>query len=237
MSNVTHFHIVQPLRVALAATAVVALALPAHAADLATKAYNWTGLYGGANFGFAFNTERATAPLGTASTDPSGVLGGGQLGYDFQFAPSWLAGTEAEFDGTTARSTTSVVGVGVQMETALSIASDHNWYGTLNGRFGYVAGPWLTFAKGGAAWMNANYQVEVNSGIAGVSSLNTTRTGWTAGGGAEYQPIPKWTVKVEYDCLDFGASTSNFAAPAGATTFKTQVNEVKAGINDHFGDL
>ena len=246
MSHVTHFHIRPSLRVALAMAASVALALPARAADLATKAppplpvaYLWTGLYGGANFGFAFNSEAMTTPFGSASSDPSGAVGGGQLGYNFQFAPSFLAGIEAELDGTTARSTTNVVGAGAQTGTALSIASDHDWYGTLSGRLGYVSGPWLVFAKGGAAWMNAGYQIQVNGGLAGGSSLSGTRAGWNAGGGVEYQLMPRWTVKVEYDRLDFGTSTLNVATPvgAGATTSRAQVNEVKVGVNYHFSGL
>src|SRR5450432_3549604 len=87
------------------ATAFVAamfmLQLPAHAADLSVKApvfspvavYNWTGLYGGANFGGVFNTEDVTTPLGIFSTDPSGAVGGFQAGYNYQFS-SWLIGVE-----------------------------------------------------------------------------------------------------------------------------------------------
>jgi outer membrane autotransporter protein len=246
MATIMHVHVVRSQRIFLVAAAL-ALALPAHAADLAVKApppaaptaYNWTGLYGGANFGGAFTGEDVTTPFGNASTDPSGALGGGQIGYNFQFAPSWLAGIEAEFDGTTARGTTSVVATGAQpgMGTALSITADHNWYGTLSGRLGYLSGAWLFYAKGGAAWMNADYQIQVNSGTAGASSLNTTRTGWNIGAGVEYMLTPRWSAKVEYDYLDFGSSTLNFAPVGGGTTFRTQVNEVKAGVNYHFNGL
>jgi opacity protein-like surface antigen len=244
MATVMHVHVAPWRRISLA-TSALALALPAHAADLAIKApppaapvaYNWTGLYGGANFGGAFNSEGVTTPFGATSTDPSGALGGGQIGYNFQFAPSWLAGIEGEFDGTSARGTTSAIGSDAQTATALSISGSHNWYATLSGRLGYVSGAWLFYGKGGAAWMNADYQIQVNSGLAGGGSLNATRTGWNLGAGVEYQLMPKWTVKVEYDYLDFGSSTLSFAPPVGATTFRTQVNEVKAGVNYHFSGL
>jgi opacity protein-like surface antigen len=241
MSIAMHFRIM-PSRCLALATA--ALALPADAADLATKvpppvaiAYNWNGLYGGANFGFSFNREGVTTPFGAASTDPSGVLGGGQVGYNFQFAPSWLIGIEGEFDGTSARGTTNVVGTGAQIGTALSVASDHDWYAVLSGRLGYVSGPWLFYAKGGPAWMNADYQIQVNSGVGGVLSLDTTRTGWMAGGGVEYMLTARWSAKVDYEYLEFGNSTLNFAAPVGATPVRSQVNEVKAGVNYHFSGL
>ena len=37
---------------------------------------------------------------------------------------------------------------------AATITSNHRWYGTLEGRLGYTQGPWLVYAKGGAAWIN-----------------------------------------------------------------------------------
>jgi len=45
---------------------------------------------------------------------------------------------------------------------------------------------------------------------------------------------PRWSAKVEYDYLDFGSSTLGFVTPFGTgLTFKTQINEVKAGLNYH----
>jgi outer membrane immunogenic protein len=236
MSTVMHFPIASPRSIVLA-TAALALALPAHAADLAVKApappplaaSSWTGFYAGANFGAATTSEEATTPFGAASPDPAGAIGGGQIGYNFQLAPAWLLGIEGDIDGTSVKGTTSVIG-----PSALSITSNHNWYATLAGRAGYVAGPWLFYAKAGGAWMNADYQIQVNSGAGGVASISSTRFGWTAGAGVEYQLMPKWTVKAEYDYLDFGSSNLNFAPIGTTATFKTDVNEIKVGANYHF---
>ena len=42
----------------------------------------------------------------------------------------------------------------------------------------------------------------------------------------------RWSAKLEYDYLGFGTETLNFGIPLGAaTTFKTQINEVKVGLN------
>ena len=163
MSTVMRFHsAVSPKGIALA-IALLTVALPAHAVDL-TKApptpvaYGWTGAYVGANFGGIFNRESVTTPLGIGSTDPSGPLGGAQLGYNYQFA-SWLLGVEAEFDGTTAQGTTNFVGPstgGPGTGTAISVFGDHRWYTTASGRLGYVMGSLLLYAKGGGAWMNAH---------------------------------------------------------------------------------
>jgi opacity protein-like surface antigen len=114
MSSVTRFHTVMPSPGTALAIVLLAVALPAHAADLLAKAppapaaYSWTGAYVGANFGGVFNSGGVTTPLGTGSTDPSGALGGGQFGYNYQFS-SWLLGIEGEFDGTTAQGSTNFV--------------------------------------------------------------------------------------------------------------------------------
>jgi opacity protein-like surface antigen len=47
-------------------------------------------------------------------------------------------------------------------------------------------GPLMLYAKGGAAWMIADYRIEVNSAIDGATLTNTTRTGWSVGTGLEY---------------------------------------------------
>jgi opacity protein-like surface antigen/outer membrane receptor protein involved in Fe transport len=201
----------------------------------AATAYHWNGLYAGANFGGALSAgEGVLTPIGGDTTNPSGVLGGLQLGYNYKFAPTWLAGIEGEFDWTSAQGKTNFV----DPAGSLSITSDHNWYSTLSGRLGYVMGPLMLYAKGGAAWMNADYRMEVNSGIDGFTLANTTKTGWNAGAGLEYMLGSRWSAKLEYDYLDFGSNTLSFVNPFGnSATFKTAVNEVKAGVNYHFDGI
>jgi opacity protein-like surface antigen/outer membrane receptor protein involved in Fe transport len=215
-------------------------AAPAYAADFPTKAarapaYQWTGPYVGANFGGAFGYEDVTTPIGISATDATGVLGGFQLGYNYQFAP-WLIGIEAEFDWTSAQGKANFVDP--SGTASLSVTSDHNWYGTLSGRLGYVTGPLMLYGKAGAAWMNADYRLEVNSGIDGATLTNTTRTGWNVGAGLEYMLGSRWSAKLEYDYLDFGSNTLGFVNPFGnSATVKTAVNEVKAGVNYHLGGI
>src|SRR6478735_4187751 len=94
------------LLLSTAALALVALAAPASAADLAarpyTKApayapatpiYNWTGFYIGGHVGGAFPGED-NALIG--SRDGT-FMGGVQGGYDYQFAPNWVFGLEANY--------------------------------------------------------------------------------------------------------------------------------------------
>jgi outer membrane immunogenic protein len=109
------------VEVAAAMAVAVVLCIPSGAADLGLRhhakerhfakepmvipppLYNWTGFYVGANFGGAVVRESVAGTGPTFSTDPSGVLGGFQAGYNFLFSPNWLRGIEAEFDFTSAR--------------------------------------------------------------------------------------------------------------------------------------
>src|SRR5262245_50823913 len=93
----------------LASTSVIAVAsaVPAYAADLPAKApamvapapipFTWTGLYVGAHVGYGYSkfTNQGFTDSGfptsfnTGSASTSGVIFGGQLGYNWQFAPQW----------------------------------------------------------------------------------------------------------------------------------------------------
>jgi opacity protein-like surface antigen len=211
------------------------------APDVYTKAptapaYHWTGLYFGANFGGAFNREDVASPIGIAATNPSGVLGGVQFGYNYLLAPHWLVGVEADLDWTSAQGKTNFIDPAGT--AALSVTSDHNWYDTVDARLGYVTGPLMLYAKGGAAWMNADYRLDVNSGIDGGTVMSANRSGWNVGAGLEYMLGSRWSAKLEYDYLDFGSKTLGFDTPFGnGVTFKSSINEVKAGVNYHFDGI
>jgi opacity protein-like surface antigen len=204
----------------------------------APTAYHWAGPYVGANFGGALSAgEDIITPIGSDAANPSGVLGGVQLGYNFRFSPSpWLIGIEAELDWTSAQGKSNLVDPAGT--ASLSITSDHNWYDTLTGRVGYVSGPLMLYAKGGAAWMNADYLMQVNSGLDGSTLTGTTRPGWIVGGGLEYMLGSHWSAKLEYDRLDFGSKTLSFVNPFGTSvTVESAVNRVKAGVNYHLDGL
>jgi opacity protein-like surface antigen/outer membrane receptor protein involved in Fe transport len=199
--------------------------------------YNWTGLYVGANLGSAFSAgEHVLTPIGWDKTNPAGALGGLQLGYNYLVAPNWLVGIEGELGWTSAQGKANFVDPAGT--ASLSITSDHNWYDTLTGRVGYVTGPLMLYAKGGAAWMNANYLMEVNSGLDGSTLAKTTKSGWVAGAGLEYMLGSHWSAKLEYTYLDFGSKTLAFPNQFGnSVTIESSVNQVKAGVNYHLEGL
>jgi opacity protein-like surface antigen len=109
----------------IVAIATLALAQMATAADLPRKApayepppppvYNWTGFYVGGNLGYGWGDSSYSfsadngAGQGLLNTGISGgitpragsfrttgIIGGGQLGYNWQFGKAWVAGIEAD---------------------------------------------------------------------------------------------------------------------------------------------
>jgi len=257
----------------LAATAVIGFAAinAASAADLALKApppppapvFSWTGWYAGLNLGGSFGRAGDTTTFGVGPTVLSstssrldGVIGGGQIGYNWQ-ASNWLFGLEADIQGSSERGTaTSSAGVagfcGVialfPCTTTGTLVDQEKlpWFGTVRGRVGVLASPtWLFYATGGLAYgeIKSNESLTVAGGpFAGgaiANSFSTTRAGWTAGGGVEGVISGNWTAKLEYLYMDYGKINNTFAGvvplftPINLSTHVTD-NVVRAGVNYHF---
>ena len=234
----------------------ILLAGPVSAADMPLKApappvnvFNWTGFYAGLNAGGSWGRARsdlaisgfATTVAVSDSVSPDGVVGGGQLGYNWQLDPNWLIGVEADIQASGEKASgrrfdnVDFEGVTTNYETKI------DWFGTVRGRLGYSFDRRiLLFATGGLAYGRMS--------ISGTSSTvfreATTaffnadvNTGWTVGGGVEgIAWNPRWTWKVEYLYLDFGKLDS--AVSAGLTTTHATTrftdNLVRAGLNFHF---
>jgi outer membrane immunogenic protein len=261
------------------ATAFVALATTGQAADLpppmVAKApppppwYDWTGFYIGANGGGSFGHASTTITTTTAgiapfsgSQDVNGGLGGGQLGYNWQFNHNWLLGIEADIQGTGQSGNdplpTVVTHGGFAILALPNVTTTGNiseklpWFGTVRGRLGYEpADRWLIYGTGGLAYgqVNTSTSITATTAFAGGpplavanagASANNVQVGWTVGAGIEYAFAQQWSVKVEYLYIDLGTFTNTFAGvgPAFPTiTASTHFtdNIVRAGINYNFG--
>src|SRR6202165_6122225 len=131
---------------AAAAALAANLTGPAVAADMPLQAaapfaarFNWTSFYLGGHLGGGFARKDLTDPVQlvqdslvgagstngvtTVSPSPSGVLIGGQIGCDYQFASSWVVGIEGAVSGATMKGSTSVgLPLGLPGETAVVTA-------------------------------------------------------------------------------------------------------------------
>jgi outer membrane immunogenic protein len=214
----------------------------------------WTGFYIGLNAGGTWSSNNSvdvdslainnpafvTAPLaslpaalGATADIPvgsrGGFIGGGQVGYNYQFGPSLVAGIEADIQGiagsTGSANTFSSQLTGVPgnfVDTSLLVDRRLDYLGTVRGRLGWLVTPTLLlFGDGGLAYGGINADTLLTQSLVGPAtigvntpyfsrgSINETRVGWTAGGGVEWMFLPNWSLKVEYLYYSLGSVTFN----------------------------
>ncbi|MGY0575742.1 outer membrane protein [Bradyrhizobium sp. RDM12] len=246
-------------------------AAPAGAAPVT---YNWSGFYLGGNVGVIWSDRRADpVSFTTTGVDFSGrqavgqfpsfdvgdtaFTGGGQVGYNFRFAPNWVAGIETDINFSGLKKTdtrvfpaTPFIGGGVIDANTESATQKLGWLGTVRGRLGFTTldNRLLAFVTGGLAYGKVDdslYTIGVPNGagpfLIGASSA-AVRIGWTAGGGLEYAFAGNWRAKFEYLYYDLGTQnlTLDYApvpGDAGNTItyrFRNNGNLARVGLNYRF---
>ena len=244
----------------LATAATAALSTAAMAADIpvdvpaaipAPLVYNWTGFYAGVNLGYTWAAGDAgwggnwgllgfggIAP-GTPGLEPSGVIGGGQLGYNVQFG-QFVLGAEADFMFADASDNATFVGnVGAGGFVA-NVSSRLNWLSTIRGRAGFAFDRFLVYATAGFAFgdVDASASVFGTGPVLGAlswsGSTSSTRSGWTVGIGAEWAFAANMTARLEYLYYDLG--TVNVGIP-GATAAAIATGFVPTTRHDIDGHL
>ena len=213
----------------------------------------WTGFYAGLNIGGGWASNGGndsylpyadtTYPIGstpfagaspnlfflpgggTTASNTGGVVGGGQVGYNYQFN-SFVIGAETDFQGTSITGghqgnyaglydspyPNSNTGVLSPLVTGNGGNLGLPWFGTVRGRVGYLVTPTLLlYGTGGFAY----------GGVTAFQRSNTS-TGWTAGGGIE------WHVRARIGRRSLNISTSispaaEFMAPTPAGSWATTI--------------
>ncbi|ARN83682.1 outer membrane protein [Methylocystis bryophila] len=160
----------------------------------------WTGFYAGVNIGG-----------GVPVSGTGGVLGGGQLGYNYQFTPLFVAGLEADFQGSSIGGGSSSFG-GPMGGERRSV----DWFGTVRGRVGTIAidPKWLIYGTGGFAY----------------GGNGSAETGWTGGGGVEYAFAPNWSARAEYLFVDLSGGGGYGPNHSNNRGFHV----IRAGLNYRF---
>ncbi|HEV7636797.1 MAG TPA: outer membrane beta-barrel protein [Bradyrhizobium sp.] len=206
----------------------------ASAADMAVKArpmvapvmtYDWTGCYIGGNVGGGWHRIEQTGisavggaafvpPLDFGSSEGSSVIGGAQIGCDYQFAGRWVVGVQGMFDFGNIRSRNTPIDPLLVRTTAPFTQTRTRDIFTATGRLGYLLAPQvLAYVKGGGAWTNTFTEVYGTIPSTFLSeSVSSDRSGWTVGGGLEWMFAPGWSVFGEYNYMDFGRRDIAFIA-------------------------
>jgi outer membrane immunogenic protein len=198
------------------------------AAVTAAQSVDWKGFYVGGSLGGALGRANATtttifsptgyfaqssppvvAEVGAQNPWGSGLSGGVRAGYN-AMKGMWVYGAEIDFgamvmDG----SQTGTAPYPVAPSTTLTITQSvkTSLLLTVRPRIGVVLGKSLYYLTGGLAITNLNYQEVFTDTFADCNEnggVKTIKFGWTAGGGIEYRPGGRWSVKAEYLYAGFG---------------------------------
>ena len=243
----------------------------ASAADLPAKmgvykapaaAGSWDGFYAGLGLGARWaNSDWTTTaaftpaggPFGFAS-DPNASFASaafrpsGYAGYNWQVAPAWVVGLEADIGWANNHDTIGLIPGLINLNGGTSAEVKASWDASLRARAGYLITPqWLAYATGGVAFQHIEV-IATCPGDAAVCNPATTqsasnssdRVGWTIGGGLETKLSQNWLARVEYRYSDFG-SYSFTALPWNANSFganatlSTKTNMVTVGLAYKFG--
>jgi len=245
----------------LAATNALAADLPVYSKAPAVAAvYDWTGLYIGTNLGYSWGrastngavTTNSLAPVAAFPTivaplygrsDVNGFIGGGQLGYNWQFG-SWLAGLEGDIQFSNERASGIVCNaIGCPVgSTVFTRDYKLDWFGTARGRIGFLpAERILLYATGGLAYggfSGSSWTLPMNIG-----TWSRTQAGWTVGVGVEAALGSNWSVKFEYLYMDLGnvggssATVVVTGVSSAAYAFNTKFTDsiARVGLNYKFG--
>lgn len=248
---------------ALALCGFAFTAMPAQAADMGVPGrtyypasppppaiYDWTGIYVGGHIGGGMLVDSvsqngtSTGGFGLASTGnlrPAGVIGGLQVGANYEFAP-WVVGIEGTWTDSAIEGNTLIPCAGPCLAGAATnitqerFTSQAQWFAALTGRAGYAANDWLFYAKAGGAWMRVRYTEDILTGggvTAATQNLNDNRTGFTVGAGIELGLVENISAKVEYDFYDFGSKNYNFASITPVAV-KSDIHTLTVGLNYRF---
>jgi outer membrane immunogenic protein len=203
----------------------------------------WAGLYLGGQVGYGMDSVRWRnlgastffSPLGAATRDSGGgVIGGGQLGYNFQYNRLVFgiegSASAADFDRSFASPYFPATDVWSSKLTRLT---------TVTGRVGYGSDTWLPYIKGGFAAGNVETSIR-NNAVGVVSQGSAVHAGWTVGGGVEVKLTRQLSLGLEFMHTDLGRSNDingPQVAPGAPESYGIGVrsNSITARFNYLFG--
>jgi outer membrane immunogenic protein len=223
--------------------------------------FSWTGCFVGGQVGWGWQRSKITQhgqhtlpstsflSSSSGSIDTNGPVFGGQVGCNYQVDKTWVFGAQGTFLGA------SIKGTGTDPHSgAIDFASNGNnlVYGngtigidtksifSATGRIGFTG--WspqtMLYVRGGAAWMNTDYNLANAVLNYNGQNLDVTHFGWTVGGGIEWMFATNWSVFAEYNYYSFDAKslTVNFGdGTINSIKVQPTVSTVTVGVNLHFG--
>jgi outer membrane immunogenic protein len=211
-------------------------------------ATNWTGVYANAGMGYglwAADTTTVDPATGlcvlcvTQVQGGKGYLGVVGAGYDWQFAPAWVAGVFGDFNISSLKGTIQDQWSGGPFAFTGDIKQTSAW--AVGPRLGWLASPQtMTYVNGGytGARFSGATMVNIDGSSTAFATQPFTASGWFLGGGVEttfdfFGMLGKgWFWRNEYRYASYGSTTLAVAgtSPATNVTFKPVVQTVTSSV-------
>jgi len=214
--------------------------------DVVTPTHNWSGFYAGAHLGYGWSDKDWTLiqnagnqpsnQIGTIITshDADGWLGGIQLGANHQMDNIVIGGeleiSWSDMDGYSTWTPQGGPNAGVFRDAS----TDINWMLLLSARAGLAFDKTLAYVKAGVAWADEDYTHTGGSvGTPRFLKGDDRRVGWLAGVGLEHAYDENWSVKLEYNYIDFGDERISLTDGDRTALFDVdqEMHVVKVGVN------
>ncbi|HZP79316.1 MAG TPA: outer membrane beta-barrel protein [Pseudolabrys sp.] len=171
----------------------------------APTAYNWAGWYAGVNVGYEWGQ------IHNNNTNPTGLAGGVQGGYNWQSGQFVFGGeTDLQVSGAD--------------DTFAPYKFSNTWFGTLRGRAGIAVNNMLFYGTLGLAYGGLKGE---NLGL----SETKTHLGWAGGAGFEFGLTPQWSARAEYMYMNL---SDRAYSVTGGVSNGLSANILRFGVNYHF---
>ena len=197
-------------------------------------AYDWTGIYFGADGGFGWTLPKGTlldatgAPLTPFSYRVDGPVAGLFVGGNYQVNKIVL-GVEGDWQWSNLTGNNQILAplgaVGVFPGGPFTISTTVKDYAAVRGRIGLALDRFLVFGTGGWAWGNPLASFAL-AGAAPFANNGGSSMGWTAGLGVDYAFTENVFGRIEYRYTSL--ATSGFVS----TTTNSAVGSERMPISD-----
>lgn len=194
---------------ALAADLVQPQPSPTPPAAAPAPVNTWAGPYAGLYVGYGWDHFGTNA---VGNINAHGFNGGAYGGYNWQNG-NVVYGLEGDF------------GYAAPSRTIGGVKAEQGAEGSIRGRVGWAADPFLTYITGGFAATDS----KLTAGGVGNSHV---LPGWTLGAGVESKLTGNLVGRVEYRFSDYGSH--NYATGAGAINSDLKTNEIRVGLGMKF---
>ena len=175
----------------------------------------WNGPYIGVNLGYGWADiggsvtvfDQGGNPLyGPAgySIDADGMFGGLQIGFNRRIG-NFFFGLEADLQTADMSGSSTTSGAGFTYVASASV----DWFATARVRGGFASNLMLVYGTAGLAFANVDYDATFKTGNTSVHLSNDeTRVGFVLGAGLELALRSNWSLKIEYQYLNFGSQSA-----------------------------